>query len=333
MHDTGEGSISRHHPEPRRRPGLGDRLGLLRLPRRAGPLQRGEVRRRSQRSGRFASSRSSCAGRQARPRWRAARPEGHRQIAEAARRAGRARTASRRRRTASSRRRSSCSNSVAGCAGSRAASRSASSSASATLGMVRDLQGDAGDRPDARLHRRRRRRGRHRRGTAGVLRPCGRAAAGGAAAGAQHAGRPEPARPHPPGRRSGKIVSAFDIARAMALGADWCNAARGFMFALGLHPGTALPHRRLPDRRGDAGPAAAEGAGGARQDRARGAATTATRWQRCRSWCRPPGLHHPGEITAAHLVRRVANDQVRLLANHLCFLRPGELLAAEPRRG
>jgi glutamate synthase domain-containing protein 2 len=25
---------------------------------------------------------------------------------------------------------------------------------------------------------------------------------------------------------SGKIVSAFDIARAMALGADWCNSAR-----------------------------------------------------------------------------------------------------------
>lgn len=32
---------------------------------------------------------------------------------------------------------------------------------------------------------------------------------------------------------SGKIVSAFDIARALALGADWCNSARGFMFALG----------------------------------------------------------------------------------------------------
>ena len=32
---------------------------------------------------------------------------------------------------------------------------------------------------------------------------------------------------------SGKIVTAFDIARAMALGADWCNSARGFMFALG----------------------------------------------------------------------------------------------------
>ena len=32
---------------------------------------------------------------------------------------------------------------------------------------------------------------------------------------------------------SGKITSAFDIARCMALGADWCNSARGFMFALG----------------------------------------------------------------------------------------------------
>ncbi len=32
---------------------------------------------------------------------------------------------------------------------------------------------------------------------------------------------------------AGKITSAFDIARALALGADWCNSARGFMFAVG----------------------------------------------------------------------------------------------------
>lgn len=32
---------------------------------------------------------------------------------------------------------------------------------------------------------------------------------------------------------SGKIVSAFDMACALALGADWCNSARGFMFAVG----------------------------------------------------------------------------------------------------
>ncbi|AXC50544.1 FMN-binding glutamate synthase family protein [Paracoccus suum] len=32
---------------------------------------------------------------------------------------------------------------------------------------------------------------------------------------------------------AGKIISAFDIARALALGADWCNSGRGFMFAIG----------------------------------------------------------------------------------------------------
>jgi glutamate synthase domain-containing protein 2 len=32
---------------------------------------------------------------------------------------------------------------------------------------------------------------------------------------------------------SGKVVSGFDLARCLALGADWCNAARPFMFALG----------------------------------------------------------------------------------------------------
>ncbi len=32
---------------------------------------------------------------------------------------------------------------------------------------------------------------------------------------------------------AGKIITGFDMARAMALGADWCNVARGFMFAVG----------------------------------------------------------------------------------------------------
>ncbi len=33
---------------------------------------------------------------------------------------------------------------------------------------------------------------------------------------------------------SGKIISAFDIASTMAIGADWVNSARGFMFAVGV---------------------------------------------------------------------------------------------------
>ena len=32
---------------------------------------------------------------------------------------------------------------------------------------------------------------------------------------------------------SGRVITAFDIARTLSLGADWCNAARGFMFAVG----------------------------------------------------------------------------------------------------
>src|SRR5690606_10543575 len=32
---------------------------------------------------------------------------------------------------------------------------------------------------------------------------------------------------------SGKIISAFDVASVLAIGADWVNSARGFMFAIG----------------------------------------------------------------------------------------------------
>ena len=32
---------------------------------------------------------------------------------------------------------------------------------------------------------------------------------------------------------AGKIISSFDLARTLAIGADWCNSARGFMFAVG----------------------------------------------------------------------------------------------------
>jgi glutamate synthase domain-containing protein 2 len=45
---------------------------------------------------------------------------------------------------------------------------------------------------------------------------------------------------------SGKIISAFDIARTMALGADWRNAARGFMFALGCIQSLSCHTGRCP---------------------------------------------------------------------------------------
>lgn len=45
---------------------------------------------------------------------------------------------------------------------------------------------------------------------------------------------------------AGKIVSAFDIARTLALGADWCNAARGYMFAIGCIQAQACHTNQCP---------------------------------------------------------------------------------------
>ena len=40
------------------------------------------------------------------------------------------------------------------------------------------------------------------------------------------------------------------------------------------------------------------------------------------------GLQHPNQITANQVVRRVAGDKVKLLANHLEFIAPGSLMGA-----
>ena len=45
---------------------------------------------------------------------------------------------------------------------------------------------------------------------------------------------------------AGKIITAFDIVWAMGLGADWCNSARGFMFALGCIQAQACHTNRCP---------------------------------------------------------------------------------------
>ncbi|NQV99784.1 MAG: FMN-binding glutamate synthase family protein [Rhodospirillales bacterium] len=45
---------------------------------------------------------------------------------------------------------------------------------------------------------------------------------------------------------SGKIVSGADMAQAMALGADWCNSARGFMFSIGCIQARSCHTNRCP---------------------------------------------------------------------------------------
>ncbi|SFR99830.1 FMN-binding glutamate synthase family protein [Yoonia litorea] len=45
---------------------------------------------------------------------------------------------------------------------------------------------------------------------------------------------------------AGKIVSAFDIAKALSIGADWCNSARGYMFAIGCIQAQACHTNHCP---------------------------------------------------------------------------------------
>ena len=67
---------------------------------------------------------------------------------------------------------------------------------------------------------------------------------------------------------AGKIATAFDMARAMAIGADWCNSARGFMFALGCIQSLSCHTDRCPTGVTTQDPHRAPRAGGAAQDRA-----------------------------------------------------------------
>jgi glutamate synthase domain-containing protein 2 len=126
---------------------------------------------------------------------------------------------------------------------------------------------------------------------------------------------------------AGKVIGAFDIARAMALGADWCNAARGFMFALGCIQAQTCHTGACPT-------------GVTTQDPQRQKALVVPdktervfRFHRntleaLKELVQAAGLQHPREISASHIVRRRADHSVRLLANELAFVQPGALLAA-----
>jgi glutamate synthase domain-containing protein 2 len=125
---------------------------------------------------------------------------------------------------------------------------------------------------------------------------------------------------------SGKIISAFDIARVMALGADWCNSARGFMFALGCIQSQSCHTDRCPT-------------GVSTQDRVRQRALVVPdKAERVFNFHRATldalaelvaaaGLDHPAEFAPAHFSRRVSPHEVKSFAELYPPLEPGELLA------
>jgi glutamate synthase domain-containing protein 2 len=124
---------------------------------------------------------------------------------------------------------------------------------------------------------------------------------------------------------AGKVVSAFDIARMMALGADWCNSARGFMFALGCIQAQACHTGNCPTGVTTQDP---------HRQKALHVPTKADRvynfhqqtLHALKEMVQAAGLAHPGAITAHHIVRRLDDNQVRLLANLVPQMPAGGLL-------
>ncbi|MBX9592907.1 MAG: FMN-binding glutamate synthase family protein [Roseomonas sp.] len=124
---------------------------------------------------------------------------------------------------------------------------------------------------------------------------------------------------------SGKIASGFDMARAIALGADWCNSARGFMFALGCIQSLSCHTDRCPT-------------GVATQDPTRSRALLvpdkATRVRQFHAatlealgdLVAAAGLDHPSQLRPEHFMRRVSGQDVRSFAELFPRLEDGALL-------
>ncbi|MGY0504539.1 FMN-binding glutamate synthase family protein [Luteimonas sp. e5] len=124
---------------------------------------------------------------------------------------------------------------------------------------------------------------------------------------------------------AGKIVSAFDMARTMALGADWCNAARGFMFSLGCIQAQSCHNDRCPT-----GIATQDPRRWKRLDvadkTARVHAFHDNTLKALRDLLCAAGLTHPRELGPEHILRRVSPTEIRAYSALFVRLMPGELL-------
>ena len=124
---------------------------------------------------------------------------------------------------------------------------------------------------------------------------------------------------------AGKITSAFNIARTLALGADWCNSARGYMFALGCIQALNCHTGRCPS-------------GVATQDpRRSNKLDVSLKSERVYNFhkntldalqnlLQASGLKHPSELGPEHIVRRVSKTEVHTYLDLFPFLEPGALL-------
>ena len=124
---------------------------------------------------------------------------------------------------------------------------------------------------------------------------------------------------------SAKRTSGFGIAAAMAMGADWCNSARGFMLAVGCIQAQSCHTNQCP-------------VGVTTQDpKLQGAIDVDDKAERVYHFHRntlealaevaaAAGVDHPTELTAGDLWMRLSMNEVRPLNYLYEMLEPGQLL-------
>lgn len=124
---------------------------------------------------------------------------------------------------------------------------------------------------------------------------------------------------------AGRVVTGFDLARILALGADWCNAARGFMFALGCVQSQSCHTDRCPT-------------GVATQNQLRQRALVVPdKAERVHQFHHgtlealaellgAAGLSRPDQLRPDHILARTGPNEVKNFAELYTFLAPGELL-------
>lgn len=126
---------------------------------------------------------------------------------------------------------------------------------------------------------------------------------------------------------SGKVTSGFSMAANMAIGADWCNAARAFMFSLGCvmsmrcHTGTCPTGVTTNDPHLQRGLVVSEKA-------ERVASFHRHTIHALAELVAAAGLEHPRELLPHHVWHRVSPIEVKALDRIYTFLEVGALLDA-----
>ncbi len=124
---------------------------------------------------------------------------------------------------------------------------------------------------------------------------------------------------------AGKVTNAFDIARMLALGADWCNSGRAFMMTVGCIQAQTCHSGRCPTGVTTQDPVRQRAL--VVPDKApRVAQYHANTLHALKELLQAAGLTHPDDVTVHHIVRRIDDAEVRLLSSLMPQMEPNAIL-------